>query len=126
MSIGTNLTDDCGEESPIEPSESVGLEDLFRGGPRRGDRWTVGRSLGTGFYYFRRNADQTSCLVNMIKLRSSAQSWKRTTSPMEADNMWLTGARWGGVGRVCLRVSYVTKNIAANEAGNFVNPRCKL
>ena len=49
--------------------------------------------------------------------------WKRTTSPMEADSMWLNGARWGGVGRVCLRVSYVTKNIAANDAGKFINPQ---
>jgi hypothetical protein len=29
----------------------------------------------------------------------------RTTSPIEAANMWLTGARWGGVGRVRLSTS---------------------
>jgi hypothetical protein len=29
----------------------------------------------------------------------------RTTSPMEADNIWLTGARSGGVGRMRLSVS---------------------
>lgn len=29
----------------------------------------------------------------------------RTTSPMVADNIWLTGARWGDVGSMRLSVS---------------------
>ena len=37
----------------------------------------------------------------------------RTTSPMVADIMWLTGAKWGEVGRMRLSVSYVPKKMAA-------------
>ncbi len=37
----------------------------------------------------------------------------RTTSPIDADNIWLTGARWGGVGRMRLSTSYVQKKTAA-------------
>ena len=34
--------------------------------------------------------------------------------------MWLNG---GATGKVCLRVSYVTKKIAAGDAGKFVSLR---
>ena len=37
----------------------------------------------------------------------------RTTSPTVADTMWLTGTRWGEVGRMRLSVSYVPKKTAA-------------
>ena len=56
----------------------------------------------------------------MVKFPSSAWCRKHTISPTEADNMWLNG---GATGKVCLRVSYVTKNIAASKAGKSVSLR---
>jgi hypothetical protein len=52
----------------------------------------------------------------------------RTTSPMVAENMWLTGARWGEVGRVRLSVSYVPKKMAASidlgKVGSLSRRKC--
>lgn len=44
---------------------------------------------------------------------SHDSSERRTTSPVEAASMWVTGARFEGRGECFLRVSYVQKNKAA-------------
>jgi hypothetical protein len=48
-----------------------------------------------------------------------------TTSPMEADNIWLTGARWGGFGKMRLSVSYVQKKTAAKIDSERVGSRSR-
>ena len=52
-----------------------------------------------------------AALNNQIGVDSQRAASRRhvlgshTTSPTDADNIWLIGARWGGVGRVRLSVS---------------------
>lgn len=50
---------------------------------------------------------------------SSLDMKERTISPADAETMCVTGAKCEGIGNVCLRVSYVQKNMAAKWVHNL-------
>ena len=112
----TNLPHHRGAEATVEAAKSLLREYQFGRSQRRTREAAVRRRLHARLHDFSGHPDQAGSLTRSYGHEKGHRQQKldrRTTSPADADNTCVTGARLSASGIVRLSVSYVQKNTAA-------------